>query len=381
MTRSILAIISCSIITIGCAVKVAPTGGPKDTTPAHVESVSPPSGTRNLVDPRFTIVFDDYVDRSIRNDITVTPRARFNSSYSGDEIAIWFDDELNDNTTYAITLGTSWKDIRGNTSDESTTIVFSTGPDLDSGTIRGSVIARSLQDVVVLLYPRADTLTTAFDPRALIAPYQVPVGSNGTFVIGGLKDGLYRLIAVRDGNKNQLPDADEEYGVASADVRVREGASDDVNVYLGPSMREQTDTSTTDSSLSANLADSTLTPRDSSRADSATTTEDRTVYPGSIEGSFNAPALSAGRYIMRFVNQQGIVEATLEPVVGGRFVVDSIPPGTYTVDVFVDTNNDAQYSHGSLFPFSFAEQRFVRALSIVVRQRWTTENVNVNLLP
>lgn len=84
---------------------------------------------------------------------------------------------------------------------------------------------------------------------------------------------------------------------------------------------------------------------------------------------------------MRFVNQQGIVEATLEPVVGGRFVVDSIPPGTYTVDVFVDTNNDAQYSHGSLFPFSFAEQRFVRALSIVVRQRWTTENVNVNLLP
>lgn len=355
---------------------MAPTGGPADTTPALVESITPPSGTRNLLEPHFTVEFDDYIDRGIRNDITVAPLTRLNSSYSGDAISIWFDEPPLPNTTYAITIGTNWKDLRGNSAPDATTIVFSTGPDLDSGRITGTVSAttKNFQNVTVLAYPHADTLSADFNPRKTIAPYQVPVGTQGTFTIGGLKDGVYRLVAVRDANRNQLPDHDEEYGIAQADVEVVKGASASNNLLITPP---------TDTTLSQTQSDTTksdTTTADSTQADSLKSSE-RTIYPGSISGSFVSNVTGYNSYVARFIGQSGAVAAYVHVTPSAPWAVDSIAPGTYAIDVFVDTDGNGVYSNGTLFPFTFAEPRFKVSTTAVVRERWTTEDVRIVINP
>lgn len=347
-----------------CALKVAPSGGPPDTVPAGVESITPPSGTRNLNNPHFTVEYDDYVDRGIRNDITVIPKIRLGSSYSGDAVSIWFEETPEPNTTYSITIGTNWKDLRGNQAPSATTIVFSTGPDLDSGTISGTIENIKFPNVVLLAYPQADTLTSAFNPTSTIAPYQLPVGTKGTFTLGGLRDGVYRLIALSDANNNQLPDSDEAYGVASTDVTVVKGASADVNIVL------EKDSLKTDSIVPKNKAKT-----DTSVTDTTNKRSERLVYPGSILGIFSASDGAGKTYVARFIGQTGIVTATVPVVAGAPWKIDTIPPGTYTIDVFEDEDGNGKYSHGSLHPFRFSERRHVTSTTVVVRERWTTEDV------
>jgi len=182
--------------------KVAPSGGEADKIPAAVKSTSPPDRSINVSDPTIVFEFDDYIDRSVRNSITIQPVTRFSSSYGGDELSITLEDTLRPNTTYAITLGTDWRDLRGNTPPSATTIIFSTGPTLDSGKIVGNVSTSSAADLFVFAYADAHQLDTSFTPVTTTPQYRMPVGSSGAFTIGGLRDGVYRMMAVRDKNTN-----------------------------------------------------------------------------------------------------------------------------------------------------------------------------------
>ncbi|MBC8125311.1 MAG: Ig-like domain-containing protein, partial [Candidatus Kapabacteria bacterium] len=213
--------------------KVAPGGGPKDTTPAVVTSVDPVTGTTSLKERSITFEFDDYVDRSIRNAITVLPNARFSTSYGGDELEVTFEEPLDTNTTYTVTIGTEWTDLRGNKPTESFTTVFSTGERIDTGSIEGIVNGASLANVVLFCYQRADTLPESFSPRTTVPKFRLPVGSSGMFILKGLPDGLYRVIAVRDENRNGLLDNSEDFVVSPSDVRITNGVAPQVVLLIG----------------------------------------------------------------------------------------------------------------------------------------------------
>lgn len=218
----------------GCAMKVPPTGGPRDQTPAAVVRVQPASGTTSYMGPSVTFEFDDYVDRSIRNAITILPSVRFSTSYAGDEITVKFQEPLASNTTYTVTLGTDWTDVRGNRPLSAFTTVFSTGPAIDTGAITGIVSAASLANVAIFCYPKADTFTKSFAPWSIAPQYLLPTGQSGAFSIRGLADGIYRVIAVRDENRNGLIDGREDFAVAASDVRVSTEASAPLSLKLGP---------------------------------------------------------------------------------------------------------------------------------------------------
>lgn len=217
----------------GCAMKVAPTGGPRDTEPAVVIETEPRNGATNVVDPEVRFVFDDYVDRSVRNAITVLPAVRFQTSYAGDEIVITFTDSLAPATTYTVTLGTTWTDVRGNTPTQSYTIAFSTGDVLDSGVIAGKAYGPSLASATVLCYPRMQFDSASFSPSSTRALYAQPLGTSGAFSLRGLADGRYRVIVVRDENRNMLVDGSEEYCIAPNDVMVTRGRADMLSLLLG----------------------------------------------------------------------------------------------------------------------------------------------------
>jgi uncharacterized protein (DUF2141 family) len=223
-----------SLLLVSCAMKVAPTGGPRDTEAAVVIETEPRNGSTNVGAPIVRFVFDDYVDRSVRNAVTVLPVVRFQTSYAGDEIEVTFTDTLAPNTTYTVTLGTSWTDVRGNTPAQSTTIAFSTGSSLDSGVVAGKVFGASLASVTVFCYPQQQIDSASFSPRSVRPLYFQTLGTTGAFAIRGLADGRYRVIAVRDENRNTLLDGTEEYCIAPQDVVVAQGQASDLRLLLGP---------------------------------------------------------------------------------------------------------------------------------------------------
>ncbi len=217
----------------GCAMKVAPTGGPKDSEPAVLTTMTPPSGTTSMKERTITFEFDDYVDRSVRNAITVLPNARFSTTYGGDELEITFEEPLDTNTTYTVTLGTEWSDLRGNKPSESYTMVFSTGDQIDSGSISGTVFGQSLSNVVIFCYQRADTLRPTFSPRSVAPKFRLPIGSSGVFSVKGLPDGLYRIVAARDENRNGLLENTEDFVNAPADVQLTNGSAKPLTLLMG----------------------------------------------------------------------------------------------------------------------------------------------------
>lgn len=226
------ALILC-VLASGCAMKIAPSGGPKDSTPAEIVSVMPVSGTTSMQEKTITFTFDDYVDRSIRNALTVLPNARVSSSYGGDVLDVTFEEPLDSNTTYTVTLGTEWTDLRGNKPTQAYTMVFSTGDHIDSGIVSGTVYGASLTNVAIFCYQRADTLTSAFTPRTVVPKFRLPVGTSGAFSLRGLPDGLYRVIAARDDNRNGLLENTEDFVVAAQDVRIVNGSAPALSLLLG----------------------------------------------------------------------------------------------------------------------------------------------------
>lgn len=231
-----LLFILCVVLTVGCAQKVAPDGGPKDTTPATVINTEPKTGSTNVRATTMRFVFDDYVDRLVRNAFSVMPTVRFTTSYAGDVVDVEFRDTLSPNTTYVVTLGTEFSDIRGNKPLQSVSVVFSTGSDIDTGRISGEVDDSSPATLVIFAYPHVESLDSSFSPAVAVPPYRLPVGTSGHFMLNGLADGTYRIMAVRDANKNGVIDASEAFAMATKDVEVRNGNALRLALRVGPAI-------------------------------------------------------------------------------------------------------------------------------------------------
>ena len=225
-------LLTLSAVLTACAFKVAPEGGPRDTTPPTVIGSDPASGTTSFSGNAIAIRFSTYVDRAVTQAVTVQPATRIRTTYAGDEITIALLDTLIPNTTYAVTLGTSWADMRGNRPALAPSIIFATGPAIDTGKVSGTVQGASLDNVVVFCHPMVDD--TSYAPRRTPARYRTPIGVTGDFVMRGLPDGRYRLLAVRDANRNGVVDPGEDLGTATRDAVISGGGQDDVTMTLAP---------------------------------------------------------------------------------------------------------------------------------------------------
>ncbi|GMV52596.1 MAG: hypothetical protein D8M52_04535 [Chlorobi bacterium] len=346
------------IVLSGCALKIAPSGGPANTAPTRVLEVFPASGSVNQEQPEIRFVFDDYVDRSIRNSITVMPKTPFVTTYDGDAISISFSQQLLPSTTYSVTLGTSWRNLRGIEPTQATTIIFSTGPVIDTGTISGRVVAENLSNLVVAAFPRADTLDSAFNSMKAIAPYQIQIGSDGTFSIKGLANGLFRVLAFNDSNMNGLPDFTEQFGIASGDVSVTQEHTDSLLIVVGPAP-----------------ADTTVSLETPIHADSA----NPDIRLGSVRGEFTSHRITNYTYVARIHSVSNKIVRTVKLISGNTWYADSLAPGDYIIDVFEDRNGNASYDYGSHYPFVHSEPFFKTNILVTIRPRWTTEGVLVSI--
>lgn len=201
------------MVMFSCANPVAPTGGPKDTTPPKLVDSDPPNKSINFTGKKITINFDEYVqlDNPFTKVIISPPVEKFpDIQPKGRGIVITFKEDLKPNTTYTINIGQAIKDLTEGNVMQDEPFVFSTGPNLDSLKISGMVLdakkSQTMEDVMVLLHQDMDD--SAFIKQR---PYYfTKTDKTGKFTLSNLKAGKYKLYALKDANFNLMYDQQTE---------------------------------------------------------------------------------------------------------------------------------------------------------------------------
>ncbi|MBL7998871.1 MAG: Ig-like domain-containing protein [Candidatus Kapabacteria bacterium] len=223
-----------------CANVQAPPGGPEDKTAPFVDTSGLASGTVNFAAKELWVQFSEYVDKGkVIENIFLSPEKRLEYSWSGKELTIRFAEPLDSNTTYSLTLGTDYTDLRGNKPASAHTIVFSTGSRLDSCTIQGTLDDANPAGVYAFLYPLSGINPDTLDYTKTKPRYRTQVGTDKSFIFKALTPGLYRVVAVRDQLKNGLYDQGDGYGTMTHDITLQQGEPTVVKLRVGNTLQIQ----------------------------------------------------------------------------------------------------------------------------------------------
>jgi len=206
-------------VVVGCAKKGSITGGEKDETPPVFVKAFPPNFSTNFNKKEIRIYFDEYVKlKDAQKQIIISPpmdpKPTITPLGSASKyVKIKFEDTLLQNTTYSINFGESIQDNNEGNAYPFFKYVFSTGDFLDSLSLKGNVI-NSLQKkidpyITVELYELneeyKDSLVFKEVPR-----YVTNTLDSTFFEFNNLKEGKFKLIALKDASSNYLYDPKQD---------------------------------------------------------------------------------------------------------------------------------------------------------------------------
>lgn len=230
---NIVSVIFLLFFLVSCANIQPPSGGPEDKEPPKISEYIPENNSLNYKGP-IKITFDKYMDRNkVIENINIIPEAKFSVDWRAKELELNFTEDLKENTTYSVNLGTEYSDIYGNKPSMSHSIVFSSGETIDSGKIKGNLISDKKQGKYIFCYSSLFHNFDTLDYSKTKPDYKIQIGSSGEFVIPGLKDGVYRIIVVEDVLKNGLIDPNDTYGTATEDIGVLKARSRNIELKDG----------------------------------------------------------------------------------------------------------------------------------------------------
>ena len=205
--RRLLPILLLVALAAGCAKQGYPTGGPKDTQPPKALGAKPQNESRHFAAKQFYIEFDEYVVlKNADDNVLVSPPLAHKPEYTtkGKGVLVKLQDTLQPNTTYLFQFKEAIADFNEGNVLPSYEYVFSTGDTMDTFMMAGSVSnARDgkpwKETLSVLAYRLGDTvpaLVTRTDKEGRFAFHYIP-------------QGMFRLVAVEDKNKNLVVDSTE----------------------------------------------------------------------------------------------------------------------------------------------------------------------------
>jgi hypothetical protein len=184
-----------------CANPVAPTGGPKDTTPPRIRYAQPDTFATNVNDKTFYMRFDEWVvlQNAQREVLISPPPPSFpDIKLKGKGVLVEFKDSLLPNTTYQINFGSSIADFTEGNVAKGMRLVFSTGAYLDSGSVKFKITdaftLEPIQGVACMLY-------NAFDdslPLKQRPDYVSFTDANGEAVADYIRSGNYKVFALKE---------------------------------------------------------------------------------------------------------------------------------------------------------------------------------------
>lgn len=192
-------------ILFSCANMSRPSGGPRDTTPPVYVASAPLPDTRNYTKQKLEIEFDEIVqvDKPSEKVIISPPQIDMPKIQAqGKKVRVELQDSLLPNTTYTIDFNDAIVDNNEKNPLNGFSISFSTGDVLDSLQISGILLnAEDLEPITGMLvgaYSNLDDSAFKTLPMDRITMSDI----YGNFTIRNLKPGNYRIVALKDMNRN-----------------------------------------------------------------------------------------------------------------------------------------------------------------------------------
>lgn len=228
-----------------------PPGGPPDAEPAVLLRVTPETGAVNARPRSAVFQFNEVVAE--RQSVGKLADLFLISPADGAPSVDWDRERVEvrprggwrPNTTYTVTLLPGLTDLRGNTRTEGATVVFSTGPEVASSTLRGIVFdwvaGRVVPSAQVEAVSRPDSVV-----------YVGRTDSAGTFAIPNIPRGEYIVRAIVDANRNRALDVRELWD--SASVSVSDSARVELLTHAHDSVPPRVDRVTVRDSFSLRVA-------------------------------------------------------------------------------------------------------------------------------
>ncbi len=210
--QKIIAYLAVLLAAGSCANIGAPTGGPKDVTPPVVLYSEPPSYSVNFSGDQIRIIFDEYIQlRGLSQKLFISPPLEQSPDIRvrGRWLVINLREKLRDNTTYRFFFGDAIVDFTEGNAIPGFTYVVATGPYVDSLSLSGNVIEaftlKAADGVFVMLYDNhADSV-----PLLEFPSYVALTDKSGSYTINNIRQGKFKIFALRDKNANfkfDLPD-------------------------------------------------------------------------------------------------------------------------------------------------------------------------------
>jgi len=211
----------------GCAKPGSLSGGPKDKTPPSLDTIkSTPNFQTNFIPQKILLYFNEWISLKKKDQILISPPLdnRTDISFRGKHVSLEFNekDTLKPNTTYSINFGKSIVDFTEGNPVPNFVFIFSTGDKIDSLEIKGKVInsfdEKPMKNITVLLYDsEEDSVVVKSKPY-----YFANSNKAGEFKISHIKEGKYKLFALKDGNANYLYDLEtEEIGYLDSMIHIK----------------------------------------------------------------------------------------------------------------------------------------------------------------
>jgi hypothetical protein len=191
-----------------------PSGGPKDTIPPVIVKLDPMDGSVNIPTrkTKLELTFNEYVVVKDPKSLYLSPPLEKAPKYKiqNKSVVVYFENDLDSNKTYTLDLTNAIADNNEGNMYPGFTLVFSTGDQIDSmmltGTVQDCNTLQPLKGATVMLYKdHADSAIFLKRPDAA-----VKTDDWGYFCLRNIKDTVYRMYAIIDENNNNLYEAETE---------------------------------------------------------------------------------------------------------------------------------------------------------------------------
>lgn len=214
----------CSTLFFTCAMQQAPGGGPDDKTSPTVVTTIP--AAESVTVPRRTkiiITFSEWIAPASKKGITIFPPLPVKIEVVANRLIIKPVGMLNEATTYHIGITTTLQDLHTNPISSPVSLMFSTGPSLDSGSLAGCIVEQTVQ----FTQPKVALFRSPWavgDSGFMGQPaYLTQTDSSRQFTFSHIGIGTYRLVAYVDKNNDGhiQPLTEEVYSTVDTCITVK----------------------------------------------------------------------------------------------------------------------------------------------------------------
>lgn len=225
-----------SSLLFSCAVQMAPSGGPIDEIPPSLIYESPSKAEVSVpTDKKVELIFSEWIDpKSAAKSITIFPILKdgFDVRISGKKISIKPNTKFSDSTTYHIGLSNDLEDVHGVNIPKPLDIIFSTGPIIDTLTIKGCIPdpeRGTEQPKVALFRYNSDNID---DTLLLSDPdYLTQTDTLGKFQFTHIKADKYFILAFIDSDKNNRLTSGSEKVFTCSDKIIEAGIEQSIHLF------------------------------------------------------------------------------------------------------------------------------------------------------